>query len=77
MNISNGRAYTIEYKMEVVKFAETHTNRETGSIKLMKSMVRKWKQQKVELQELCEQSVASRKKWRLEVGERKHRGSIK
>ena len=34
-------------------------------------MVRKWKQQKAELQELCEQSIDSRKKLRLEGGGRK------
>ena len=34
-------------------------------------MVRKWKQQKAELQELCEQSIASRKKLGHEDGGRK------
>ena len=28
--MSKRRAYAIEYKVEVVKFAEIHTNRETG-----------------------------------------------
>ena len=71
--MSKRRAYTIEV-VEVVKFAETHTNRETGrNYKINESVVRKWKQQSAELQELCEQSIASRKKLRLEGGGRKPR----
>ena len=70
--MSKLRAYTTEYKVEVVKFAETFRNRETGrKYKINESVVCKWKQQKAELQELCEQSITSRKKLRLEGGGRK------
>ena len=70
--MSKRRAYTIEHKVEIVKFAKTHSNRETGrKFKICESVVRKWKQQKAELQGLCEQSITSRKKFRLEGGGRK------
>ena len=70
--MSKWHAYTIEYKVEVIKFAETHTNRETGrNYKLNECMVREWKQQKAELRELCEQSIASRNKLRLKAGGKK------
>ena len=70
--MSKRRAYTIEYKVEAVKFAKIHTNRETRrKYKINESVVRKWKQQKAELQELCELSFASRKKLRFEGGGRK------
>ena len=69
LRISKRGAYTIEYKVEVVKFAKTRTNRETGrKYKINKSVVRKWKQRKAELQELCELTTTSRKKLRLEGG---------
>ena len=51
---SEGREFdipTIEYKVKVVKFAKIDTNQETRrKYKINKSVVRKWKQQKAELQ---------------------------
>ena len=53
--MSKWRGYTIECKVEVAKFAKTHTNRDTGrKYKINESVVHKWKPQKAELQELCE-----------------------
>ena len=38
-------AYTMEYKTEIVKFAKTHTNQETGrKYKINELVIRKLKQ---------------------------------
>ena len=45
VNMSKRRAYSVEFKTEVIKFAENHSNRETGrKFKIDESMVRRWLQ---------------------------------
>ena len=70
--ISKRRAYTIEFKMNVIKFAENYSNREIGpKFKLDKSIVQQWSQKKEKLSEMYMQSGASKKMFRLEGAGRK------
>ena len=69
--MSKRRAYSIEFKTEVIKFAEKHLNRETGrKFKIDESMVRRWLQKKKEINEAYEQPGPSKKRLSLkELGE--------
>ena len=64
--MSKRRAYSIEFKTKVIKFAENHSNRETGrKFKIDESMVRRWLQKK-EINEAYEQPGPSKKRLRLD-----------
>ena len=70
--MSKRRAYSIEFKTEVIKFAETHSNRETGrKYKIDESMVRRWLRKKKEISEAHEQPGPSKRRLRLEGAGRK------
>ena len=70
--MSKRRAYSIEFKTEVIKFAENHSNRETGrKFKIDESMVRRWLQKKKEINEAYEQPGPSKKRLRLDGAGRK------
>ena len=70
--MSKSRAYSIEFKTEVIKFAENHSNRETGrKFKIDESMVRRWLQKKKEINEAYEQPGPSKKRLRLDGAGRK------
>ena len=70
--MSKRRAYSIEFKTEVIKFAENHSNRETGrKFKIDESMVRRWLQKKKEINEAYEQPEPSKKRLRLDGAGRK------
>ena len=69
--MSKRRAYSIEFKTKVIKFAENHSNRETGrKFKIDESMVRRWLQKK-EINEAYEQPGPSKKRLRLDGAGRK------
>ena len=70
--MSKRRAYSIEFKTEVIKFAETHSNRETGrKFKIDESMVRRWLQKKKQIREAYEQPGPLKRRLRLEGAGRK------
>ena len=72
VSMSKRRAYSIEFKTKVIKFAEKHSNRETGrKFKIDESMVRRWLQKKKEINEAYEQPGPSKKRLRLEGAGRK------
>ena len=74
--MSKRRAYSIEFKTEVIKFAEKHSNRETGrKFKIDESMVRRWLQKK-EINEAFDQPGPSKKRLRLEGAGRKCVGNF-
>ena len=46
------RTHSVEFKIEVIEFAEKHSNRETGrNYKVDKLMVRRWVKEKAKLKE--------------------------
>ena len=66
------RAYSIKFKIEVIQFAEKHSNRETGrKFKIDESMVRRWLHKKKEINEAYEQPGSSKRRLRLEGAGRK------
>ena len=72
VNMSKRPAFLIEFKTEVIKFAEKYSNREIGrKFKIDESMVRRWLQKKKEINEAYEQPGPSKKKLRLEGAGRK------
>jgi len=67
--MSKRRAYTVEFKIEAVKFAETHSNRETArKFQVDESMVRRWVQNKANLNAAYDQPGPSKKKLKLGCG---------
>ena len=67
VNMSKKCAYSIEFKTEVIKFAEKHSNRETRrKFKIDESMVRRWLQKKKEINEAYEHPGPLKKRLRLE-----------
>ena len=70
--MSKRRAYSIEFKIAVIKFAKEHSNRETGRMfEIDESMVRRWLHKKKEISEAYEQPGTSKKRLRLEGAGRK------
>ena len=67
--MSKRRGFTVEFKMNVIKFAEKHSNRETGrKFQVDESMVRRWRQNKGKLNAAYEQPGPSKMKLRLGCG---------
>ena len=70
--MSKRRAYNIEFKMEVIKYAEKHTKRGAGrKFQVDESMVRRWVQKKEELSKAHEKSATSKTKFRVDGGGRR------
>ena len=67
--MSKRRTYSVEFKIDVVKFAEKHSNRETGrKFQVDESMVRRWVQNKAKLNAAYEKPGPSKKKSKLGCG---------
>ena len=61
--MSKRRSYSVDFKLEVKKFAENHCNRETGrKFKIEESIARRWKDKKANLVEIHELPGPSKKK---------------
>ena len=61
--------YSVEFKIDVVNFAEKHSNRETGrKFQVDESMVRRWVQNKAKLNAAYEKPGPSKKKSKLGCG---------
>ena len=67
--MSKSKAYSVDFKLEVIKFAENYSNRETGrKFKIDKSIVHKWKDKKAKLVEIHELPGPSKKKLKFGCG---------
>ena len=76
--MSKQRVYNIEFKMEVIKYAEKYTKREAGrKFKAVESIVCRWVQKKEKLSKSDEKSETSKKKFRVNGGgKRPHLSTI-
>ena len=64
--MSKKQAYSVEFKIEIIDFAEKHSNRETGrKFQVDDSMVRQWVQNKAKLNTAYEKLGPSKKKSKL------------
>ena len=60
--MSKRRAYFVEFKIEVIEFAEKHSNRQTGrKYKVDESMVRRWVKEKAKLKEAYDKPGQTKK----------------